>query len=946
MAVQVKDNNYKQSWGGINLFNSKDNGASVKSLYQNLQNLQKRTQKLQRPQVEVVPQHTEQNSSTRVKTFYTPIYRKNRLVNTGGTNKQEVNQGFNNAHKININKVRNAAELASSITSGSKVLAKNARDKAEANYRSTYKVSPNIQSDRSVDYNPEDPFLKDLETGQYLKDSNGNLINNSQWDAPLGYKLLKSVHDINTGTSMVLSMLPSATARGIGNAMFIGQNLADIHHDIKDKNYTSAGLNTAFTFAPYGINRIYKSLKPARRLSDIINKKYTYSSIGEARIASKEAYDQQLQNKMSNLEQIYPNALSEYRNITYTRTHNPRIDWEATAKSGKQWHADYAANLKQSKDPSVTINLNGQEVTIRPKVNYETGKVTSSTPELGQYLKDLETTLNGSALVGGSTRLYGSGIINGVPHDLELLTTKSRLGAVQKSIGKEGAQYGSSNGFKQSLEGNNKVFNSDGNHIIDVQTIGEDAKGYATGQLAHNYYSRLYPEKYKQLQKQWESLGNTAIQEGKIFNTTEQSLPIKAEELYTQLQKHPRIYDLMVAMDNYNGFKAKQVGRQAQMFSSPWLTNRIQKMNTSAVTNGWTRLKLTPQEIQEARTRWNIPQVYSNDAVESIVNQNLIADNMGIRTVFYKSGLTPKWDINTENSALRSVVAPFNGQGAGIGGNQLLNSSKGGLGGDVTAILNNRVGINSFQDYVNSIKNRLQRTDPNYYLFDDINRKVAQGTLSIEEGTKQTIELAKKLNINGYYGMAYGDGKYFGALQQPTIGLKNYSVGSQSGAANILEVGSNPIFPFREYSSMGFPRIKTINPYSAPMRQGKYVRYNNLGNPTKQTVEYVPQHNNYVYHATPKYDYRKAFYKYPQYRKWDSKLQESLKHQYITNFSIIPQKKVSNIQYIWDKYVVPIGITTGGIGSFLDLANNTNYQRYNPHTRSYYKRHFWKNMGN
>ena len=35
MAVQVKDNNYKQSWGGINLFNSKDNGASVKSLEEN-----------------------------------------------------------------------------------------------------------------------------------------------------------------------------------------------------------------------------------------------------------------------------------------------------------------------------------------------------------------------------------------------------------------------------------------------------------------------------------------------------------------------------------------------------------------------------------------------------------------------------------------------------------------------------------------------------------------------------------------------------------------------------------------------------------------------------------------------------------------------------------------------------------------------------------------------
>ena len=211
MAVQVKDNNYRQSWGGINLFNSKDNGASVKSLYQGLQ---RSSQKLQRPQIEVVPQHIEQNNSTRVKTFYAPTYRKNRLINTGGTNKQEVNQGFSNAHKLNINKARADAELESSKSSGSKVLAKKARDKAENEYRSTYKVSPTIHSDRSIDYNPEDPFLKDSETGQYLKDDNGNLVNNSQWDAPLGYRLLKSIHDINTGTSMVLSMLPSATARG------------------------------------------------------------------------------------------------------------------------------------------------------------------------------------------------------------------------------------------------------------------------------------------------------------------------------------------------------------------------------------------------------------------------------------------------------------------------------------------------------------------------------------------------------------------------------------------------------------------------------------------------------------------------------------------------------------------------------------------------------------
>lgn len=941
MAVQVKDNNYRQSWGGINLFNSKDNGDSVKSLYQNLQNFQKRTQKLQRPQVEVVPQHIEQNNSTRVKTFYAPTYRKNRLINTGGTNKQEVNQGFSNAHKLNINKARANAELESSKSSGSKVLAKNARDKAEANYRSTYKVSPNIQSDRSVDYNPEDPFLKDLETGQYLKDSNGNLVNNSQWDAPLGYRLLKSVHDINTGTSIVLSMLPSATARSIGNAIFIGQNLADIHHDIKDKNYASAGLNTAFTFAPYGINRIYKSWKPAKRLSDIINdEQKKYLNLRSTRFKTKANYEQQLQNNMKSIEDLHPEDLSSYYYIKCTRDDRPRIDWETTAENGKQWHADYAKNLKQQRDPSATINLNGQELTIRPKINYSTGKVTPSTSELNQYLKDLETTLNGSALVGGSTRLYGSGIINGVPHDLELLTTKSRLGAVQKSIGKEGSQYGPSNGFKQSLEGNNKVFNSDGNHMIDVQTIGEDAKGYATGQLAHNYYSRLYPQKYKQLQKQWESLGNTAIQKGKVFNTTEQALPIKAEELYTQLQKHPRIYDLMVAMDNYNGFKAKQVGRQAQMFSSPWLTNRIQKMNTNAVTNDWARLKLTPQEIQEARTMWGIPQVYSDDAVESIVNQNLIADNMGIRTAFWSSKFTPKWDITTENNALRSVVAPFNGQTSGIGGNQLLNSSRGGLGGDVTAILNNRIGINSFQEYVNSIKNRLQRTDPNYQLFDDINNKVAQGTLSIEEGTKQTTKLAKKLNINGYYGEAYNGGKYFGALQQPTIGLKSYSSGSQSGATNMLEIGSNPRFDFKDYTSMGFPEIKDMDPLKAPMR---WIKYPNIST-FKHSPTFIPRKMGYSYYTETPYDYTRAYYKYPEYRKLANKLNKSAQIPYnLTKFTLTPVNKVENIQYYWNKYSTPIGVITGTIGGLIDIYNNMNtYNRDNP----YYRRQTNQYYGN
>lgn len=105
------------------------------------------------------------------------------------------------------------------------------------------------------------------------------------------------------------------------------------------------------------------------------------------------------------------------------------------------------------------------------------------------------------------------------------------------------------------------------------------------------------------------------------------------------------------------------------------------------------------------------------------------------------------------------------------------------------------------------------------------------------------------------------------------------------------------------------------------MRWGKYVKYNKPGTPTKQTVEYVPQRSNYVYHTTPKYDYKKAFYKYPQYRKWDSKLQESLKHEWTTDFSGIPGRKIDTIQYHWNKNAVPIGAITGGT---IDMYNNMN----------------------
>lgn len=912
MAVpQIKDNNYKPTWGGGLVFNASDNGAGVKALYNTIQ----RAQSTGIPKITVQPNsHTEVNDNTRVHIVYPPTYRKGQLINSGGTSKQQVEAGYDEAHKININNVRTQAEKDASYESKSRVLGKYARDKAEAEYRKNNHVSPTLQSDRAVDFDPTDPFLKDAETHQYLKDSNGNLINNSEWDAPAGYRALKTIHDINTGTSMVLSMLPSVTARSIGNAMFIGQNLADIHHDINEGNYTSAGLNTALTFAPYGINRLYKIWKPAKRLQQAVENPYLPDDIMYSRtqdmLARRHKYYDELQKA--------PPVSDDFIRTLRNRKLNKEVDWERTLEESKQYRENWSKTAKSLKDPHVNINFKGKDITVRPKVNYYTGEINSGNPEISKYVKDIENTLQGNALVGGSTRLYGSGIINGVPHDLELLTTKSKMDTVKNLIGAKGAQYTSNNGFKQSLLGNNKVWNSDGNHMIDVQIIGQDANGMATGQIAHNYFSRLYPKQYKELQKKWEQLGSKAIEEKQLFNTLDQPLPITADELYTKLQKHPRVYDLMVAMDNYNGFTDKQIGRQLQIFSSPWITNRIQNMNTRAVTDGWNRIKLTPKEIQKVRDYAKIPSAYSDEAVESIINQQLIADNLGIRSVFKNPGYTPVWNLPIENQALRTNIAPFNGQASGIGGNQLLGTSKGGVGGDITAILNNRHDINTFQDYMNAIQHKLKRTDPAYRVFDDINRRVAMGQLSIEEGTKQTEELAKKLDINGFYGSSYGEGaRYFGALRQPTVGLKNYSVGAQSGKANFLEVGAYPDFRTSElarasgieYSSMGFPQ------YSLKVRPQSWTR-NSLGkwSPNKGAYQYKSKDDDYV----------NFYMQFPEFRK-TAKLYKANNYN-VSNFQgKIYQNLVDKFRNTSDKYsnYVKPSVLLGGVGAgLIDATNN------------------------
>lgn len=846
---------YGTTWGGIKYYDATKAGNAAKVIYNTLQQ-QKKTKF--RPTSTVQIDNTQPSDNTRVQVYYKPIYKKTkegdqRLVNTGGNNKTEVESGFDNAHKANISHVRTEAEHNQSYNSSSKYLGLLANQQAEQKYRKENNIDPNLEVSKPADYDPNSYFVKDLATGDYLRDKNGHLIINTQWDAPMGLKVLRGIHNLNSYGSLVASLIPNPVSQAIGQSMFIGQGLANIHHDMDDGNYGSAATEGAFIALPYGISKGYKYLsqvKPIKKFIKLTKRNpYQYASSYSSTIMGKRDI---VENAMDDFKGEHADEFNDIISKMRKRSMNRPVNWNSVEENMKQLHDDYRKALIQRRDPHATFDLNGTQVTIRPSVNYKTGQTNPANPEIAQYLADTQAMLGNTGLVSGSTRLYGSGIVNGVPHDLEVITTKSRMDALKKAAGAEGAEYSSSNGFAQQLQGNNKVFNSDGNHMIDVQVLGEDANGFANGQIAHNWYSRMYPEQYQKLAKQWAKQATQAEARGKKFITTEQPLPIKTEDFYQQLQNNPDLLSKMVALDNFNSSKVKHIARQAQMYQNSALVKDLQNRNLRVTHPEWQDLQeLTPQEIQEARQLFNIPSAYSDAAVQGIVRQQFITDMIGTRGVFWNKNWHPSWNAKIEDQSLRSVVAPFNGQASGIGGNQLLQSSAPGVGSSIVASLNNNtLGINTFKQYTDFLKNKITPYSPVYQEIDAINKQVASGAISISDATKQIEAISRQHGINGYYGGLYNKhARYYGATTQPTIGLKTATVASQSGKNNVLEVGNYPNFGLG-YEGLGFP--STILPYvPRPKQLGYYIYRNNW--------------------TTPKvYNRSKALYKYPEYRKLDA----------------------------------------------------------------------------
>ena len=759
------------------------------------------------------------------------------LYNAGGTintgNLQASSQVIKDeTDRQNIKQERkNAALNLAKQNVTSPTLIRQAKNEAEQQYRKKYNAT--VDTNR-FDYDTYDPFMK--KDGEYVRDKYGRLKENPNFQESFGASMLHKTHDLLQDAGIVTSFIPHPLAQGISKAIMYGQGAAAIENDLRNRQYGQAGLDAALTSIPLWGNKVSKTITKAFENTPIgkrIKRAYDFQHVDlrnmyTQRREAAEKVQSEIRQDMSEA-MLKANDTVHNKTIQLVLRHHADQDKDyfidqALRKSSRDAtmplvskYVKLSANARPLENITKTININGKPTTITfPFQINNNGKVLINVPKksgLEEYRKMIEDAIGDDAVVAGSTRLFTSGYTSGVPHDLELLTTKSRMDALKKKIGADGADYTADNGFKQSLNGKDFVFNSDGGHMIDVQYIGRGPNGGATGNVAHNYYSHMYPKEYRELLSKWDKQYGP-----KGYDTINMELPITDEQLFQALQKHPNLMDAATAMDTLNGYSDKAAARAMTMMGQP-IVRRVMDRN---------QMLHFGQHFSPSGYKFNMPKLaYKNNAdraSEDIADRFGSYFQNGTRTV-YNVGRQPynyAPNIEKENSALSTVVST-NGNASGIGGNQVHGYSAGGVGGDVTAVLQNPVY--TLRDAINLIK--LSAAQPmgkpiwmrqlgvrSGYKIRSINgESIPADTLykklllaskysqwretisdQFQRALNYTKSIANKYNVPGIMSNAYTD-NYYGALQQPKVGIKVISTDPllQTGKYNILESGSRPV---------------------------------------------------------------------------------------------------------------------------------------------------------
>lgn len=193
------------------------------------------------------------------------------------------------------------------------------------------------------------------------------------------------------------------------------------------------------------------------------------------------------------------------------------------------------------------------------------------------YVDRLNKRMDGDGVVSGSLVHYGNGTIPATisdtgelvgPADTEIYTTAKRLPSLQKKL--ELQATGGTNAVGGVRGESPYIFKGggSGHESTEINVIGENADGYATGALAHQIYRANHPKEYSDLLRK-------AEKSQEYVETVQLPLPVTAEELFQEVLKNPQamkksaMTDMMLA--NKRNDAVTKAGRRTRsvLFNTP-----------------------------------------------------------------------------------------------------------------------------------------------------------------------------------------------------------------------------------------------------------------------------------------------------------------------------------------------------------------------------------------
>lgn len=316
-------------------------------------------------------------------------------------------------------------------------------------------------------------------------------------------------------------------------------------------------------------------------------------------------------------------------------------------------------------------------------------------PALHEHVVKVEKVLEGDGLVGGSS-IYGQ-LTNKAPHDLEIVTTQSRLQNVIEKL--EGAEVGRTDLVTKVRSPKYGI----GQDPIDVQVIQQAPNGNAQGTLAIEYFRLLHPDDYH---KWLEGLSKTAAKDiakgNNYWNTqwieSNAELPIKAEDLFNEIISSPKgelgtsiVNEQKVISDLLSSENDKHVKASLNLILNPKASDKVAKTLEDIAyreAKGSTASSMYPnldyndieankQLLRELKIS---PEYASNpEIMKNIIDRFHNVLSLSTRGVFPSKKLKPG-ETTPYMDALQYTSSFNNGNASGGGGNRLLFRSTPGVG--------------------------------------------------------------------------------------------------------------------------------------------------------------------------------------------------------------------------------------------------------------------------